>query len=203
MAGTLRIALTGGIGSGKSIVTSKFQKLGTPIIDSDVISRDIVKADSPCLNSIINEFGSGILTSDGALDRKALRKIIFNDKGEKQKLEAILHPVIYQEIEQQLLKINFPYCLIVIPLLIETQAMDRFDRVLLVDSSKDLQIKRVCIRDKISAESVETIIKSQASRELRLKYATDIINNNLKIEELNEIVMQLHEKYMKLSSYND
>jgi dephospho-CoA kinase len=202
MTVALRIALTGGIGSGKSTVTSKFQKLGTPVIDSDVISRDIVKPNSACLEWIINEFGVAILNDDKTLNRQKLRNIIFNDKNAKQKLEGILHPTIYQEIEKQLSKINHPYCLIVIPLLIETQAMEHFDRILLIDTSQDLQISRASNRDKISHEMVETIIKSQASREQRLKYADDIINNNVRIEELNAIVLELHEKYLKLSSYN-
>ncbi len=203
MSAVLRIVLTGGIGSGKSTVASKFQKLGVPIIDSDVISREIVKPDKPLLKTIINEFGSKLLTNKGILDRDKLRNIIFNDDAAKKKLEEILHPAIYQEIEKHISKVNYPYCLIVIPLLIETQAMDRFDSILVVETSEDIQVERASLRDKISTEHIEKIIKSQASHEQRLKYADDVINNNLTIEELNETVLKLHEKYLQQSSYNN
>lgn len=198
----LRVALTGGIGSGKSTVSSEFQKLGAPIIDSDVISRELVKFGMPCLNAIINEFGSVFLNEDQTLDREKLRDIIFNDEAAKNKLEEILHPAIYQEIETQVSNINYPYCLIVIPLLIETQAADRFDRILVVDTTENLQIERTSNRDNSSSQTVENIIKKQASREHRLEYADDVIDNSVKIEELNETVHKLHEKYLKLSSYD-
>ncbi len=197
MSKVLRIALTGGIGSGKSTVADKFQDLGAPIIDSDVISREIVKPGTACLNTIVNEFGSELLTSKGTLDRHKLRKIIFNDETTKKKLEDILHPVIYQEIEDQISRINYPYCLIVIPLLVETQAMHRFDRILVVDTAKDLQIKRATSRDKSSVQIIEKIINSQASRNQRLKYADDIIDNNVNIEELNGAILKLHKRYLE------
>ncbi len=201
MSTVLRIALTGGIGCGKSTVADKFQDIGTPIIDSDVISRDIVKPGTACLDTITSEFGLDILTSKGTLDRDKLRNIIFNDDAARIKLEDILHPAIYQEIEVQVSKVKYPYCLIVIPLLVETQAMDRFDRILLVDAEKYLQIKRATNRDKTPVHVVEKIINSQAKRSQRLKYADDIIDNNVTIEELNEVVLKLHEKYLELSSY--
>jgi dephospho-CoA kinase len=203
MSAVLRIVLTGGIGSGKSTVASKFQELGVPIIDSDVISRDIVKPEETCFKAIIYEFGSELLTNKGTLDRDKLRNIIFNDEAAKKKLEEILHPPIYQEIEKQVSKVDYPYCLIVIPLLIETKAMDCFDRILVVEVSENKQVERASHRDKTSAEDIEKIIKSQASNEQRLKYADDVINNDLTIEELNEAVLALHEKYLKLSSYNN
>lgn len=202
MSAALRIALTGGIGSGKSTVASLFQKFGTVIIDSDVISRDIVRPDSPCLDAIVNEFGSDLLTNEGTLEREKLRNIIFNNNEAKTKLEGILHPVIYQEIEEQISRVDYPYCLIVIPLLIETQAIDRYDRILLVDINKKLQIERASNRDKTSTDIVEKIIKSQASRKQRLKYADDIIDNNVGIDELNDTLLKLHYKYLKLSNNN-
>jgi len=203
MSVALRIALTGGIGSGKSTVASKFQELGTPIIDSDIISRNIVRPGEPCLITIINEFGSELLTTEGILDRHMLRNIIFNDEEARKKLVQILHPVIYQEINEQISTVDYPYCLIVVPLLIETQAMNHFDRVLLVDIPEHLQVKRAVERDKISSKAVEKIIKTQVNRNQRLKYANDIIDNNVKIEELNKTVHRLHDMYLKLSGHNN
>ena len=202
MSTVLRVALTGGIGSGKSTVSSKFQKLGAPIIDSDIISRDVVKPESACLHAIINEFGSDILTNKATLDRDKLRTIIFNDDNAKNKLEEILHPAIYQEIENQLSKVDYPYCITVIPLLVETQAMRHFDRILLVDTSEKLQIERTVNRDNSSNKIVEKIIKSQVNRKQRLKYADDIINNSIEINELNDTVLHFHNLYMELSNYN-
>ncbi len=199
MAKPLRIALTGGIGSGKSTIASKFQTLGVPIIDSDIISRTIVEPGSSCLKAITNEFGNGVLTSEGRLDRNKLRNIVFNNLESKKKLEGILHPVIYQEIEAQVNSVKYPYCLIVIPLLIETDSVGRFDRILVVDIPEDIQIKRTAERDKTSSKLIEDIIRSQADREQRLKYADDIIDNNMEINELSEAVTKLHNKYLKLS----
>ncbi|MGB1801061.1 MAG: dephospho-CoA kinase [Gammaproteobacteria bacterium] len=201
MTSVLRVALTGGIGSGKTTVANQFEKLGTPIIDSDIIARNVVTPGQPCLKKIIHTFDNELLTKQGELNREKLRNIIFNDSKAKEKLEQILHPAIYEEIEKQIAEINYPYCLIVIPLLIETNAMDRFDRILVVDTAEKVQIQRAQQRDNTSEENIERIIKSQVNRQQRLKYADDIIENNLSIEGLNSSVKILHEKYINLSSY--
>jgi dephospho-CoA kinase len=200
MSVPLRIALTGGIGSGKSTIALKFQQLGVPVIDSDIIAREVVQPGSSCLHKIIQEFGSEVVTSSGNLDREALRAIIFKDHKAKTKLEHILHPEIYEEIENQISKIQYPYCIIVIPLLIETNSMNRFDRILVIDAPESEQKIRASKRDKTSSIEIEKILNSQASREQRLEYADDIINNNSAIEILDESVNQLHKKYLELSS---
>ncbi len=200
MSSVLRIALTGGIGSGKSTVSAMFQKHGVPIIDTDIIAREIVKPETVCLDNIITEFGIDILNNDKTLNRDKLRHIIFNDELAKKKLEDILHPVIYKEIDNQISNIDYPYCIIVIPLLIETNAMHRFDRILVINTSKNIQIKRASSRDDTSAQIIEKIINSQANYSQRVKYADDVIDNDVKIEELNDTVIKLHDKYLKLSN---
>lgn len=201
MTSVLRVALTGGIGTGKTTVANQFEKLGVTVIDADIIARNLVKPKQPCLHKIIQIFGSELLTKQGALNREKLRELIFNSNKAKEKLEEIMHPAIYEEIERQIAKIDYPYCLVVIPLLIETNAMDCFDRILIVDTDEKMQIQRAHQRDNTSKENIEKIIKSQANRQLRLKYADDIIENNLNIEALNSSINILHEKYINLSSY--
>ena len=198
----LSVALTGGIGTGKSTVTSKFHALGTPIIDSDIISRSIVEPGKPCLDAIIGEFGKNILDLRGEIHRRKLRKIIFNDSEAKKKLENILHPVIYKEIDKEISNIDYAYCLIAIPLLIETRATDRFDRILLIDVTEKKQLLRASKRDKASIKYISETIKNQTSRNQRLHYADDIIDNNNEVEKLDYIVEMLHKKYLRLSELN-
>ena len=198
----LSVALTGGIGTGKSTVTSKFHALGTPIIDSDIISRSIVEPGKPCLDAIICEFGKKILDLRGEIHRRKLRNIIFNDSEAKKKLENILHPVIYKEIDKEISNIDYAYCLIAIPLLIETRATDRFDRILLIDVTEKTQLLRASKRDKASIKYISETIKNQTSRNQRLHYADDIIDNNNEVEKLDYVVEMLHKKYLRLSELN-
>ena len=198
----LSVALTGGIGTGKSTVTSKFHALGTPIIDSDIISRSIVEPGKPCLDAIICEFGKKILDLRGEIHRRKLRNIIFNDSEAKKKLENILHPVIYKEIDKEISNIDYAYCIIAIPLLIETRATDRFDRILLIDVTEKTQLLRASKRDKASIKYISETIKNQTSRNQRLHYADDIIDNNNEVEKLDYIVEMLHKKYLRLSESN-
>lgn len=197
-----RVALTGGIGSGKSTVTAEFSSLGVPVIDSDLISRELVKSGKPALAIITEVFGQAILTEENELDRKKLREVIFNDDKARIKLEEILHPIIYQEIDSQINAVDYPYCLVVIPLLIETQEMGRFDRILLIEVPENIQIERTAARDGSSPELIKNIIKSQAKAVDRLKYADDIIDNSVEIDELKTIVKELHMSYLKISNNN-
>ena len=195
----LTIALTGGIGSGKTSIASIFKSLGVPIIDSDTISKEIILPGKPCFKDIVNEFGEEILTNKGTIDRYKLRDIIFNNDKARIKLENITHPIIFKNIDIQTSLINYPYCLVIVPLLIETKSVKYFDKVLLVDTFKNIQFERVSKRDSMSPTLLRKIIKIQATRSERLKYADDIIENNNEIGNLNEHINILHKKYLTLS----
>jgi len=199
MLTVLTIALTGGIGSGKTSIASIFKNLGVPIIDSDAISKEIILPGKPCFKDIVNEFGEEILTNKGIIDRYKLRDIIFNNDKARIKLENITHPIIFKNIDIQISLINYPYCLVIVPLLIETKSVKYFDKVLLVDTLKNIQFERVAKRDSMSPTLLRKIIKIQATRSERLKYADDIIENNNEIGNLNEYINILHKKYLTLS----
>ena len=199
MPPALTIALTGGIGSGKTSIASIFKNLGVPIIDSDTISKEIILPGKPCFKDIVNEFGEEILTNKGTIDRYKLRDIIFNNDKARIKLENITHPIIFKNIDIQTSLINYPYCLVIVPLLIETKSAKYFDKVLLVDTFKNIQFERVSKRDSMSPTLLKKIIKIQATRSERLKYADDIIENNNEIGNLNEYINILHKKYLTLS----
>ena len=202
MPPVLTIALTGGIGSGKTSIASIFKSLGVPIIDSDTISKEIILPGKPCFKDIINEFGEEILTNKGTIDRYKLRDIIFNNDKARIKLENIIHPVVFKNIDTEISLINYPYCLVIIPLLIETKSTERFDRILVIDAPESLQFERIVKRDDISPILIKKIIKTQAKRKERLRYANDIIVNNDTIMNLNKSINTLHKKYLGLSNNN-
>ena len=202
MPPVLTIALTGGIGSGKTSIASIFKSLGVPIIDSDTISKEIILPGKPCFKDIVNEFGEEILTNKGTIDRYKLRDIIFNNDKARIKLENIIHPVVFMNIDTEISLINYPYCLVIIPLLIETKSTERFDRILVIDALESLQFERIVKRDDISPILIKKIIKTQAKRKERLRYANDIIVNNDIIMNLNKSINTLHKKYLGLSNNN-
>jgi len=194
----LKIGLTGGIGSGKTTVANHFEKLGVPVIDADEISRRIVKRGLPAYQAIIQVFGTEVLAADGELDRAQMRQLIFSNAEAKAKLESILHPMIRQEIKAKVDKLHSDYCIIAIPLLVETGQLSLVDRILVVDVDPQTQITRTQARDGNSAAQVEAIIKSQASREDRLEVADDILNNNGDLKLLEANIDKLHLKYLGL-----
>lgn len=195
----LKIGLTGGIGSGKSTAAEQFLKLGAPVIDADVIAREIVEPGKPAFEAVIAAFGDQIVGEDGRLDRKALRNIVFADPEQKSRLESILHPQIYTEILHQLEQIAYPYCVVVIPLLAESKRNYPLDRILVVDLPEKLQIDRTTARDKESEKHIEQIIQSQASRQQRLSIADDVIENSGTPETLLRNIDSLHQKYLELA----
>ncbi len=196
----LKVALTGGIGSGKSTVSDLFAELGVPIIDMDLVARQAVMPGEPALQEIKALFGDDICTDSGELDRKKLRRIIFDNEQKRKQLEAIIHPRIRQHVDSEINQLSSPYCIIVIPLLFETGRKDSIDRILVVDSSVEEQLQRTIQRDNIDEEYVKRIIASQTDRQTRLEQADDVIHNTGEITSLSSQVNALHQKYLELSS---
>ncbi len=196
----LKVALTGGIGSGKSTVCSLFRKTGAAIIDADIISRRLVKPGKPALKQIIEAFNEECITDkEGELNRKALRRLIFNDPVKKKLLEDILHKPIYAEIEKEYQALQVSYCIISVPLLIETNAASRFERVLVVDAPAKLQIQRIVGRDSMTAQEAIKIINLQAKREQRNAVADEVIINDRGLDYLSDQVKQLHGFYTEIA----
>ena len=193
---TLRVALTGGIASGKTAVANAFAARGVPVIDTDMLAREVVRPGSPALAAVAAVFGEGVLLPNGELDRRGLRELIFADPEQRRALEAILHPAIRAALEARLATIEAPYTIIAIPLLAETGGRDRFDRVLVVDVAPELQISRLMSRDGDSATQAEAILAVQASRSARLAIADDLIENSGTLAELDAEVQRLHAKYL-------
>lgn len=196
----LRVGLTGGIGSGKSTVCRLFADLNVPIIDTDIIARRLVEPGQIALSRLADAFGTAIINRDGSLDRAMLRQLAFSDAHHKQRLDAIMHPLIFQEMEVQVRQVRAAYCLLVIPLLVETHNNYALDRVLVVDCPETVQIQRVINRDGISEEQARAIIAAQSSRRQRLALAHDVIDNTAPPEHLAEQVKRLHNSYLFLAT---
>ncbi|MFH0264421.1 dephospho-CoA kinase [Vibrio rumoiensis] len=202
---TMVVGLTGGIGSGKTTIANLFHdQFGIEIIDADVVAREVVEPGTRGLNAIAEYFGEQVLTSEGELDRAALRERIFSNVDEKKWLNNLLHPLIRQSITQQLSKVSSDYSLLVVPLLVENSWQPMIDRLLVIDVQPETQIARTRQRDGVSEDQVHSILASQASREERLSFADDVINNDAPLNEqtkqkLLSQVTVLHKKYLALS----
>jgi dephospho-CoA kinase len=195
----LRIGLTGGIASGKSMIADLFAARGVPVIDTDVIAREVVQPGEPALADIEREFGRDVLDADGRLDRRRLRELIFADDARRTALEAILHPRIRDAAILQSVMAGGDYQVIVVPLLVESPMRQFMDRILVVDCSEEAQLERLRKRDTESEEQARRIIAAQASREERLAIADDIIDNEGPKDEAESQVERLHRLYLDLA----
>ena len=189
------IGLTGGIASGKTLVSDLFAALDVPVIDADVIARELVARGSVGLAAITAQFGLQVLDQNGELDRAKMRQVIFANESKKLLLEEILHPLIMTEAQKRLGRLAAPYAIYVIPLLVEKGLEARVDRVLLVDASEDMQVQRLVERDDCSQKQALGVLANQAARHQRLEAADDVIKNNSDIESVRQQVLLLHEKY--------
>lgn len=195
----MRIAMTGGIASGKSTVARLFAELGVPIVDMDVIARDVIAPGSALLAQVIERFGPGVRSADGNLDRRALREIIFRDANARSRLESILHPAIRARAAELEAAARGPYLITVVPLLAESKRADEYDRVLLIDSEERLQRERLAKRDGSSEATIEAALGAQVPRRARQVLAHDTILNDGALDTLRPQVQGLHEKYLKLA----
>ena len=198
---TYIVGLTGGIGSGKTTIANLFANLGVPLVDADVVAREVVEKDSPLLSKIVEHFGPQILTKQGELNRAALREIVFHHDEEKQWLNNLLHPAIRERMKQQLSEQTAPYTLFVVPLLIENKLTALCDRILVVDVSPQTQLARSAQRDNNNFEQIQRIMNSQVSQQERLKWADDVINNDAELAQnlphLQQKVLELHQFYLQ------
>jgi dephospho-CoA kinase len=212
-----RVGLTGGIASGKSRAATVFESLGVPVIDSDVIAREVVAPGSAGLAAIAARFGTEVLTADGSLDRRALRERVFADPAARHDLEAITHPLIRQKMADDSARAGGPYQVHVIPLLVEgarkaaaaaAAAGDPppsgrprgFDRILVIDCPEEVQVARVMARDRVDEAGARAVLAAQASRAERLALADDVVLNDRGPEALDEAVRALHARYLALAA---
>jgi len=197
----LVIGLSGGIGSGKTVVSDHFSRLGVNIIDTDIIARQIVEPNKPTLLNLASEFGQDILTADGELDRTVLRQRAFSNNDNKKKLDQITHPAIHQASLELIQKAESPYCIVVVPLLTNKSAfISLMDRILIVNAELETKISRVKKRSQLSRKEVLRIMSTQLSDEQRSEFADDIIENNSTLEHVYAEVAKLHQRYLTLSA---
>lgn len=196
----LKIGLTGGIGSGKSTVCRLFAEFGVPIVDADLIARQLVEPGQPVLSLIAKSFGQQMLNQDGSLNRARLRDAVFTDADKKHELDGIMHPLVYAQIAAEVNTLTADYCMIAVPLLLESKNPYVVDRVLVIDCPVDVQIARVIARDKLTRQQVQAIIDSQMSRPERLSKADDVIENIAGPEQLAEQIKRLHNSYTLLAT---
>ena len=194
------VGLTGGIGSGKTAASDRFASHGITVVDGDVVARQVVEPGTEALRKIIAKLGPGILQANGELHRASLREWVFSQPDDRLWLEALLHPLIGQEVIAQLNAASSPYAVLVSPLLVDAGQTALCDRVLVVDVPEQVQIERTCRRDDNSEELVKQIIAAQTSRERRLAAATEVLDNTGTLEDLQRRVDELHERYLQLAS---
>jgi len=197
----LTVGLTGGIGSGKSTVGDLFSNLGVPIIDTDLISHQLLEPDQSGYEKVVAHFGDRLMGKGRQIDRRQLRRVVFNDETEKHWLEATLHPIIYRQTQQQIEQLKATaYVIVVIPLLFETDFRALLDRILVIDCCAETQIRRLTARDHIDLNLARLMLAQQWTNEARLEQADDVIHNGGDLDMvLDQQVAKLHDKYLLLA----
>jgi dephospho-CoA kinase len=195
-----KVGLTGGIGCGKTTVSKLFTELNVPVIDADDIAHQLVEIGQPALLEISKVFGNEILNADNSLNRQHLREVVFSDPQQKQKLETILHPLVFVAMQEKIDQLDSAYCIISIPLLFETRMTHFVNRILVIDCPVEIQIERVKRRDGLADARIHSIIDSQVSREFRIAHADDVIDNFGDNSGLAGQVKKLHNLYLSISA---
>lgn len=193
------VGLTGGIGSGKSAAANFFQNEGITVIDADDLSREVIEQNTPGFEKIVDCFGSAIIDSDGSINRAFLRQEVFDDEKKKKLLESIIHPLVRDLMIKKIAASQSPYSIIMVPLIFETNSMNNYNRILVIDCDPIVQLERAMLRDKNSKIQIQKIIDSQCSREERISIANDIIPNNDSLENLKIRSIAMHKFYLGLS----
>lgn len=199
MPGKLTVGLTGGIASGKSLVASSFERLGIETIDADDVARDIVEPGEPALAEIAEHFGPNVIGDDGRMIRPRMRQIVFDDPSAREKLEAITHPRIRQELARRRDACETEYCMLVIPLMLKTGMDDLVTRVLVVDAPEHVQLERLIQRDGIDEALARKMIAAQDTRQLRLARADDVLLNTGPRKDIADLAAALHAGYSRLA----
>ncbi len=193
------VGLTGGIGSGKSAVSQRFERLGIKVVDADIASREVVKPGAPALTSIRQHFGADVIQADSTLDRARLRAVVFANPDERKWLERLLHPRINAYLERELASAQSPYAMLVSPLLMESGQARLANRILVVDVPEHVQLERTMARDANDAAQVKAIMAAQTDRMARLAKADDVITNDAGFDALDARVAALHQRYLELA----
>lgn len=199
----LRVGLTGGVGSGKSTAASRFEELDVPVIDADVIAHALVEPSQPAFQEVFAVFGHDVIEPAGTLDRARLRQLVFKDPDKRQQLEAILHPRVRRRMLEQMAMLDAPYCVLVIPLLIESQQHDLVDRILVVDAPDDCRIQWIKRRSGMTETEILDIFDAQIGRSDRLAAADDLLVNDGDIPQLLRQVDEMHQRYCALATVPD
>ncbi|MBI1731783.1 MAG: dephospho-CoA kinase [Gammaproteobacteria bacterium] len=196
----MTVALTGGIGSGKSMISGLFAALGVPVVDADEISRRVSQPGGIAYPAMAALLGPDAVAGDGSIRRDRARRRVFQDDALRRKLEEIVHPLVREEITRSVATIDHPYCIVSIPLLVESGDSGLFDRVLVVDGPEAMQVSRTMERDGVAADDVRQIQARQADRDIRIAAADDIIDNGGSIDALRRRVQELHAMYLRLAA---
>ncbi len=196
----LRVGLTGGVASGKSVVAAAFAELGAALVDTDAIAREVVARGTPGLEAVVAAFGESVLDEHGELDRRRLRALVFADAEARRRLEQITHPLIRSRTLEAADAAEGPYVIVAVPLLVETGFSELVDRVLVVDCPPEIQAERLVERDGMDAAAAQAMIAAQAERRTRLAAADDVIDNSGPLESTRAQVRTLHERYMRLAA---
>ncbi len=196
------VGLTGGIGSGKSAAAAEFARLGAAVVDTDAIAHELTAPNGAAIEAIRRLFGDQYIAADGAMDRAKVRQLAFSDANAKQRLEALLHPLIRDESQRRIAQAAAPYVVLVVPLLVESRAYrERVQRVLVVDCPEEEQVARVRQRSGLAEDEIRRIIAAQAPRAQRLAAADDVIDNGGPLQALAGQVRRLHERYLELAAH--